>query len=266
MVRMDLRCGRCKQVKPDTAFNKNSARANRTGYDNYCRDCMQEAARRRDEARKGQPIPADKQCVINGCEDRRKGHGYCNRHLKRYRMYGNPLAGREYGQTTAAPKRPPGLSLEESFRWYLPGEPPPGKVPWLWPGPVDEKGYGTIRFQGRNTFAHRISYELFIGPIPEGMVVRHKNDTPLDVNPNNLELGTLIDNVRDRVDRHRTHTGPRSEKGSDTAKSSITEADIPVIRQAYESGEKQKDLADRYGISQSAVSHIVRRKNWTHVP
>lgn len=270
---MELRCGRCVQVKPVTAFNKNGARKNRTGYDNYCRDCMREAARRREEERRGRPVPEEDRCIINGCKDRRKGHGFCNRHLKRYRAHGSPLAGREYGQTTVVPKRPSGLSLEESFRWFLPGEPPAEGVPWLWPGPVDEKGYGTIRFQGRNTFAHRISYELFVGPLPEGLVVRHKNDTPLDVNPHNLELGTLIDNVRDREERGRTWRGELPEesrakkvRGESAGMSKLTEAHIHEIRRMATEGFSQTYIAKTFGITQSNVSAIVRRKTWAHVP
>lgn len=274
---MELRCSRCEQVKPATAFNKNAARRN--GYDNNCRDCMRGAEQRRREARKGEVVPVPNQCMIKGCEDRRKGHGFCNRHLKAYRMHGNPLASRNYGSTSKASKRPAGLSLEESFRWFLPGDPPPEGVLWLWPGSVDGKGYGTLSSEGRNKLAHRLSYELFVGPIPEGMIVRHKNDTPLDVNPHNLELGTLIDNVQDRMERGRSHYGPRPKsatrsaamrdraaRGERHARARFTEADIVAMRDAYAAGETQSSIAARYATSTAAISMIVRRKTWKHVP
>lgn len=268
-----LHCGRCKQDKPDTEFNKNAARRNRTGHDNYCRECMATAGRARREARKGEAVPEADRCDVPGCTDRRKGHGYCNRHLKRFRKHGSPLAGRAYGKKTQVPRRPVGLTLEESFRWYMPGAPPQEGVPWLWRGPVDGKGYGAIPFEGRSIFAHRVAYELFIGPIPEGMLVRHKNDTPLDVNPHNLEPGTRIDNVRDRVERGRSYSGLQSQerrakqaRGSRHPLAKLTEEHIPLIRAAYRRGETQTSIAQQFGTSQVAISMIVRGKTWTHVP
>lgn len=234
---------------------------------------MSQLDRERRQARKNEVVPPESQCSIPGCTARRKGHGYCNRHLKRFREHGNPLAGRTYGKTTAAPKRPAGLVLEESFRWFMPGDPPAAGVAWLWTGPVDEKGYGTFRFEGHNTFAHRVSYEIFVGPIPDGLVIRHKNDTPLDVNPHNLEVGTLIDNVRDREERGRTYSGSFSEermeqvvRGSKSGMAKLTEEHIPLIRDAYRCGESQASIAKTFGISQVAVSMIIRRKSWSHVP
>jgi hypothetical protein len=277
---MDINCKRCDTRKPSSDFNKNAARSN--GHDTYCRTCMRDLERRRQEDRKGEPVPEANQCAIKGCTDRRKGLGFCNRHLKRFRIHGNPLAGRAYKSNEKRPKRPAGLSLEESFRWFMPGDPPDGGQTWLWQGPVDGKGYGTIRFEGRNVLAHRLAYEMFVGPIPDGMIVRHKNDTPLDVNPSNLELGTLIDNVQDRVERGRSHWGPRktSEKsqvradamkqraarGVRHARARFSEADIVAIREAYAAGETQREISERYGTSQTAICLIVTRKTWKHVP
>ncbi|WP_454199599.1 HNH endonuclease signature motif containing protein [Nocardia sp. Marseille-Q1738] len=264
-------CPKCAQTKPVIDFNRNAARY--SGRDSYCRECVRAASRARQKSPKSQVVPEEKQCEIDGCTDLRKGHGLCNRHLKRLREHGDPLAGRKYMATTASKRRPNGLTLEETFRWFMPGEPPEAGIPWLWKGPVDEKGYGTVRHQGRNVFAHRIAYELFVGPIPNGSIIRHKNDVPLDINPHNLITGTRVDNVRDRDERGRAHAGPRSEamrqkaaRGSRHALAKLTEQDIPVIRNAHANGENQQSIADRYGVSQVAISAIVRRKTWTHVP
>lgn len=69
---------------------------------------------------------------------------------------------------------------------------------WLWQGYTSGKeGYGRIIVNGASLRAHRVSYEAFIGPIPEGMLICHKCDTPLCVNPNHLFIGSNQDNQRD---------------------------------------------------------------------
>ena len=71
----------------------------------------------------------------------------------------------------------------------------------LWIGGADPDGYGVISRQGRRgkqERAHRVAYELFVGPIPDGICVLHRCDTPACVNPEHLFLGTNLDNVRDR--------------------------------------------------------------------
>lgn len=78
---------------------------------------------------------------------------------------------------------------------------------WLWTGCVVRR-YGQFGVSpGVSARAHRFSYELAYGPIPEGMFVCHKCDTPLCVNPTHLFLGTNSDNQLDAVQKglhHRT--------------------------------------------------------------
>ena len=62
-------------------------------------------------------------------------------------------------------------------------------------------GYGQIYIQGKRWMTHRLSYILFHGDIPEGMLVRHKCDNKLCYNPDHLELGTASDNQKDRAER-----------------------------------------------------------------
>jgi len=67
---------------------------------------------------------------------------------------------------------------------------------WLWQGPTDGR-YGEIWYNGAKCRAHRITWELVNGPIPEGLLVCHTCDTPSCVRPDHLFLGTMSDNILD---------------------------------------------------------------------
>jgi hypothetical protein len=81
---------------------------------------------------------------------------------------------------------------------------------WLWTGTkVGTMGYGWIRLRNdegvmaHGAVAHRIAYELFVGPIPDGLWVLHRCDTPACVNPEHLFLGNRADNMRDAREKGR---------------------------------------------------------------
>lgn len=69
---------------------------------------------------------------------------------------------------------------------------------WIWKSSTDGK-YGTFSLKNRLIKAHRFSYELSNGKIPEGHDICHKCDNPRCVNPTHLFLGTRLDNVRDMI-------------------------------------------------------------------
>lgn len=79
---------------------------------------------------------------------------------------------------------------------------------WLWTANRLPKGYGVINVGGRagsQQLAHRVSWELHFGPIPDGLWVLHRCDNPPCVRPDHLFLGTVQDNVDDMVTKGRAN-------------------------------------------------------------
>lgn len=96
--------------------------------------------------------------------------------------------------------------------WFNRGEMPDQKKPWYkglnrcweWGGHLDHGGYGILPHKGKRYAAHRISFMLHHGDIPDGMVVRHRCDNSVCTNPDHLELGTAAQNVQDKIRRERS--------------------------------------------------------------
>lgn len=74
---------------------------------------------------------------------------------------------------------------------------------WEWQGPRDHDGYGFIKVMRCSRRAHRCSWELCVGPIPNNLFVLHRCDNPPCVNPAHLFLGTARDNALDMVGKGR---------------------------------------------------------------
>jgi hypothetical protein len=137
---------------------------------------------------------------------------------------------------------------------------------WLWAAASKQKGYGKISFspiKGESVViaAHRIAYFLHYGKDPVGMVILHKCDNILCVNPHHLEEGTQKDNMQDMFKKHR-HNLP---KGSQHFKAKIKEQAVREIREKHTTGTTKKKLAAEYNIDLSQINRIVNFAAWKHV-
>jgi len=140
---------------------------------------------------------------------------------------------------------------------------------WEWLASKND-GYGHLRVDRQHMEkAHRISYRLNVGPIPPGMAVMHRCDNPACVNPRHLELGTLAENNHDRNAKGRQAKGARLsevKRGELHGAAVLTECDVLAIRARHDVGARNRDLAAEYGVEQSTISAVVRRRSWKHLP
>ncbi len=144
-------------------------------------------------------------------------------------------------------------------------------------GPRPDALYGkfgiTRNGKTQSYTATRIAYFLYSGEQFESLLICHRCDVPLCVAQEHLFLGTYTENMRDAWDKGRmaalgnpwvTHSEnmPRGERHG---RSKITEQMVREIRHRAANGEVQRVIAQDFGISQSMVSMIYKRQNWTHL-
>lgn len=122
-------------------------------------------------------------CSIPDCGRPVVTRGWCKRHYTRWHRYGDPLFMRAPLRELSAPARFwAKVNKTESC--------------WLWTAATQSSGHGHVRVAGRDMQAHRYSYELVVGPIPDGLVLDHLCLTPACVNPDHLEPVTHPENTR----------------------------------------------------------------------
>lgn len=138
---------------------------------------------------------------------------------------------------------------------------------WLWNGVLDKKGYGRIFVNRKRYFAHRLSWIVHNGEIPQGMYILHKCDNPTCVNPDHLFIGTQKDNVDDCIEKgRRKHVAESLCRiyGSKNGGARLTENDVIEIKKRLSVGEQQKRLAIEYGVGRATIWDIAHGKTWSN--
>ena len=204
-------------------------------------------------------------CSVTDCGRMTLARGLCGMHYQRQRQHGDP-------QEKASLK---GESVERRF-WSRVTK---SDDCWTWTGPRTEDGYGRLWGIHCQVRAHRLSYEIHVGPIPDGLWVLHRCDNPPCVNPAHLFLGTVVENTADMHAKGRANLPARSganhwtrkspdriARGQAMGRSHLTDAVVAEILTRFSAGGvTQRELARQYQVGHKNLNLILKRKTWKHV-
>jgi len=134
----------------------------------------------------------------------------------------------------------------------------------LWQNGNSAFGYGTLRFDGKTRFVHRVVFAL-ANPKADlkKYQVNHHCDNPRCVNPKHLYAGTQSQNVRDAVRRGRHKRA--AVHGSQSPFAKLVERQIPAIKRRLRAGESTVKIAKDYNVHAATIWAIGKRNAWNHV-
>ena len=152
----------------------------------------------------------------------------------------------------------------------------------LWKGRKSKDGYGIVQVRkkdrGRMKIrAHRASFMVYRGEIPDGLCVLHTCDNPPCVNPDHLFLGTKLDNSQDMIRKGRQICVPREKtwavrnphlvvRGEASPEAKLTESQVRSLRAMYATGNFTFEaLGVIFGIGHSSAVRAIKRQSWKHV-
>ena len=145
---------------------------------------------------------------------------------------------------------------------------------WEWTAFRDRNGYGWFSVGGKTVRAHRQSWEMANGLIPDGLLVCHRCDNPPCVRADHLFLGTPHDNTNDAAAKGRMASGDRNgsrvhrermPRGEANPFSRLDESTVRAIRGRRDEGALLREIAAEFDVSLPQVHKIVTRSAWQHI-
>lgn len=134
-----------------------------------------------------------------------------------------------------------------------------GEGCWEWTATRIRSGYGHVRVGRRLSLAHRVSWEIHFGAIPDGLCVLHHCDNPPCVRPDHLFLGTVADNSADMVVKG------RQCRGEHRPAARLAADDVACARALNRAGASQHSLARAFGISHTSMRRALLGTKWRSV-
>lgn len=186
-------------------------------------------------------------CSVDDCKNVSVSQKLCPRHLRRWKLYGDPLGSKR--------------GTDESRFLARLGEPTETGCR-EWTGGRFRTGYGRFNAGGFDWVATRWAYTHFVGPIPEGLDILHSCDNPPCCELGHLRPGTAHDNKQDELGRGRSNP-PR---GTRNPRAVLNEEAVRAIRRLYVPRQfGARKIARLLGLNEGTVRAIVNGPNWRHI-
>ncbi len=168
---------------------------------------------------------------------------------------GRPKGSKGKKRVLSAPKE----KLRTALKEKLTVEPSTGC--WLYDGKPTATGHATFYYGGAiQGSAHRVAYEVWVGPIPAGGYVMQTCENKLCCNPTHLKLAKFADVIKARDDAGKSIRGGRNPKAK------LDAGQVEEIRRRALAGERLKPLAEEFGVSLPTISQIKNNNAWRKEP
>lgn len=199
-------------------------------------------------------ISKKRDCIICGKKISNKNKKYCSN-----KCYSTTLVGKESSTTfwKYATKEEKLNRLLENFNKHaIKNE----TGCWGWKG-GNAKKYPSLYYDLKGISAHRASYMLFKGEIPDGMLILHSCDNTKCCRPSHLRYGSQLDNVKDMYDR-----GRKNDKVSEEASGAkLKEVQVIEIKKILSQGVVMQKIADKFNVGLVTIFDIKHKKTWKHI-